>query len=130
MDLLLDTHAFIWFDLSPEKLSDVALDAFMNENNTLYISIVSLWEMQIKQQLGKLSLDGGVEGTFDKQRQCNNVRLLSMKPEHITTLQSLEDHHRDPFDRMLISQARTEDIILVTADKHIHSYKSQVELLW
>ena len=69
MDLLLDTHALIWFDLIPEKLSTAALDALMNEGNTLYVSVASLWEMQIKQQLGKLSLDNGVEGTLKKQQQ-------------------------------------------------------------
>ena len=130
MDLLLDTHALIWFDLIPEKLSTAALDALMNEGNTLYVSVASLWEMQIKQQLGKLSLDNGVEGTLKKQQQFNDVRLLPVKPRHIYSLQELEGHHRDPFDRMLIAQARTEDLTLVTADKHIHSYSNQVSLLW
>lgn len=130
MNLLLDTHTFIWFDLSPDKLSAPARQALLSDDNTLFLSVVSLWEMQIKLQLGKLSLNEGLAATVDKQVSINQVQLLSLKPDHIYRLASLADHHRDPFDRLLIAQAITEDYHLVTGDQHIHRYRDPASVLW
>ncbi len=130
MDLLLDSHVFLWFDLTPEKLSRTAYDSLINEENTLYISLVSIWEMQIKLQLGKLVLDDGLPETIKKHQMSNQLKILNIEANHIFTLASLSDHHRDPFDRMLIAQAKAENYTLVTADKNVHSYSDQIALLW
>lgn len=130
MDLLLDTHTFIWFDLTPDKLSPTVLEALLSESSQLYLSIASLWEMQIKLQLDKLSLEAGLVETVGKHQAQNGLRLLEIKPEHVFSLGDLPNHHRDPFDRMLIAQAKAEGYQLVTKDEHIHAYSADVELLW
>ena len=130
MDLLLDTHAFIWFDLSPEKLSERVIEALRDEDNRLYLSVASVWEMQIKIQLGKLRLEAGLTETLTRQQRVNQLYLLDIKTDHIEQLSHLQDHHRDPFDRLLIAQAMKQGYSLVTKDAHIHAYQEQVELLW
>ena len=130
MDLLLDTHAFIWFDLAPEKLSTEIRRQLLSAEHRLYLSVVSIWEMQIKQQLGKLSLGQELAEAVSNQQDKNDVQILSLKPEHIYHLSSLANHHQDPFDRLLIAQAKTQDYHLVTRDKAIRCYVDEVNVLW
>ncbi|MBV1884526.1 MAG: type II toxin-antitoxin system VapC family toxin [Pseudomonadales bacterium] len=130
MNLLLDTHAFIWLDLFPERLSNVAYEALIDEENKLYLSVASVWEMQIKMQLGKLSLSAGLESTVEKQQKINGIILLSMESAHVYELTSLANHHRDPFDRILMAQSIKENLTLVSADQHIQRYSDCVDILW
>lgn len=128
MRLLLDTHTFIWLDASPDQLSVEAQRILHAPNNDLILSIVSVWEIQIKAQLGRLDLRKNLAVIIQEQQERNGIELLPITLPHILALSELPHHHGDPFDRLLISQARVEDIILVTKDENI--YKYAVDVLW
>tara|TARA_B100000745_G_C20105037_1_gene378120 strand:+ start:750 stop:1145 length:396 start_codon:yes stop_codon:yes gene_type:complete len=130
MNLLLDTHAFIWFDEQPDKLSQPAIDALMNENNQLYLSIASVWEMQIKIQLEKLQLKGPLKRLVDSHRKVNGLKLLPISVDDVYQQGLLPFHHKDPFDRIIISQAINHQMPLVTKDCKINAYQPEVTLLW
>lgn len=127
MKLLLDTHTFIWWDSSPQKLSRKALDLCQNPENNLLLSIASIWEIQIKLQLGKLSLNLPLPELIESQQQTNNIELLPINLTHLFTLDSLPNHHKDPFDRLLISQAIVEDAVLVSGDSILANYPVKIE---
>jgi len=128
LNLLLDTHVFIWWESEPEKLSPTSLEALQDGSNTIQLSLVSIWEMQIKAQLGKIAFDEPLEDKVARQRLDNHMQLLSLREAHIYALSNLAGHHRDPFDRLLIAQANVESMTLVTTDKHISHYS--VPTLW
>ena len=128
MKLLLDTHAFIWWANEPEKLSEKALAACQDENNTLLLSVVSVWEMQIKMQLGKLKISCPIEELIKRQQQANGLQILSIELAHVLSLSNLRSHHKDPFDRLLIAQAKVEEATLVSVDPVFSSYG--VSVLW
>ena len=130
MNILLDTHTLLWFASSPEKLSEPAQRELINRDNQLWISVVNVWEIQVKQQLGKLTLDTSLEELIDTQQQTNGMKMLGVELPHIYILSQLENHHRDPFDRLLIAQAKSENYTLVTRDEHIHEYGNSVKVLW
>jgi Uncharacterized protein conserved in bacteria len=128
MKLLLDTHAFIWWDSEPHKLSATVLAHLQSPANTVLLSVASIWEMQIKHCLGKLPLRLPLADIIEDQRQNNAILLLSILSEHVLTLDQLPLHHKDPFDRILIAQANCEGAILVSNDRLIAPYA--VNLLW
>ncbi len=127
MKLLLDTHTFIWWDSSPQKLSRKALALCQNLDNNLLLSIASIWEIQIKLQLGKLSLNLPLPELIESQQQTNNIELLPIDLTHVLTLDSLPNHHKYPFDRLLISQAIVEDAVLVSGDSILANYPVKIE---
>jgi len=128
MKLLLDTHIFIWWSGEPDKLSEKVLDACENRANRLILSIVSIWEMQIKMQLGKLKLKRSLKDLVENQQNINNLQILPVSPNHIFMLDNLPMHHSDPFDRLLISQAIEENLALVSKDQAFTDYA--VKLFW
>ena len=128
MKLLFDTQAFIWWDSNPGKLSAPALAACLDPSNTLLLSTASIWEMQIKLQLGKLQLKLPLAEIIAGQRQTNFVEVLPIILAHVLDLSELPAHHKDPFDRMLIAQANCEQAMLVSNDQLIVSYP--VKVLW
>lgn len=128
MKLLLDTHVFIWWDSEPARLSKKVLSLCSDPGNTLLLSVVSAWEMQIKMQLGKIKLDFPLQDIINEQRQDNGLQIVPVELEHVLALQSLPAHHKDPFDRLLIAQARTENAALVSKDKAFLNY--QIDLVW
>jgi len=135
MTLLLDTHIFLWLRHESEKLSKLALEACKDKNNHLYLSIASVWEMQIKHQLGKLELNIPLEDMIEEQCQTNDLQILPITTKHILALYNFpfllkepSFYHKDPFDRILIAQAVVENAHLVSADSVFKNY--QVKLLW
>ena len=128
MRLLLDTHTFIWLDASPDQLSAEAYDVLQDPSNDLLLSIVSVWEIQIKAQLGRLDIRRDLAGIVQEQQTSNGIELLPITLPHILALGELPPHHRDPFDRLLISQARVDNLVLVTKDENISNYP--VDVLW
>ena len=128
MKLLLDTHTFIWWDSEPAKLSPQALTLCQDRKNSLLLSVASVWEMQIKLQLGKLKLNLSLAELIESQQQTNNIEILPVTLVHVLALQSLPPHHKDPFDRLLIVQANVEDAVLVSNDPVFVKYAVQV--LW
>ena len=103
MKLLFDTHAFIWWDTESSKLSSRVLALCQDRANELLLSVASAWEMQIKSQLGKLEFGTPLGELISRQQEINGVRLLSVALEHVLALQNLPAHHRDPFDRILVT---------------------------
>jgi PIN domain nuclease of toxin-antitoxin system len=127
-NLLLDTHAFIWLDIQPSMLSHTAASLIQQSDINLFLSIVSIWEMQIKIQLGKLRLNTSLQETITSQQAINDINILSITPAHIFTLESLPLIHRDPFDRLLISQAKLENLALISKGFVFKDYK--IPLIW
>ena len=128
MKLLLDTHTILWWINEHEKLSAVVKAMLLNEDNILYISIVSAWEISIKSSLGKLPGHYNGVGTFLTKIEEMPVQLLSLLPSHITANETLPFFHRDPFDRLLVAAAKTEGMTILTADENIHKY--DVPFVW
>ena len=127
MDILLDTHIFMWFMNGDKSLTEAHRNAITNIENKCYFSIASIWEIAIKHSIHKLELASG----FDKIQEFmfeNDIELLPISFEHIQQLLSLELHHRDPFDRIIIAQGLTEGLIILTRDSNFGKYK--VLTLW
>ncbi|MDQ3013808.1 MAG: type II toxin-antitoxin system VapC family toxin, partial [Acidobacteriota bacterium] len=108
MKLLLDTHTFIWWDSQPHKLSATVSAHLQSPLNIILLSVASIWEMQIKHQLGKLPLRLPLADIIKGQQQSNGIVLLPVLAEHVLALDQLPSHHKDPFDRLLLAQANSE----------------------
>ncbi len=128
MNLLLDSHVFIWSYDEQHKLSSTALQAMSNTTNTLFLSVASVWEIQIKIMLGKLNLQDSLADVIAEQQKINGLQILPIQLSHALYLENLPPHHKDPFDRLLISQAIVENVTLVSSDANFAKY--QVNLLW
>ncbi len=128
MKLLLDTNVFIWLVSEVPKVTPKALDACEDSANEILLSTASVWEMQIKHQAGRLDLEMPLRDLVAEQRRTRNLQILPINLDHIYELAELEPHHRDPFDRILVCQARVEDAQLVTSDGDIAKYA--VNVLW
>ncbi|MBV9299068.1 MAG: type II toxin-antitoxin system VapC family toxin [Verrucomicrobia bacterium] len=128
MKLLLDTHAFIWWDGDQSKLSAAALGACQSLANSLHLSLASVWELQIKMQLGKLTLRLPLADVLRDQQQQNGLALEPVTLEDILALSAVPTLHRDPFDRLIIAQANRRGFHLVTHDPELARYP--VEVLW
>ncbi len=116
MRLLLDTQIFIWWDSEPTKLSAQALALCQDQANTVVLSVASIWEMQIKSQLGKLDLDRPLAEIVESQHLINSIEILPIHVAHVLALQHLPAHHKDPFDRLIIVQALVENMPVVSVD--------------
>lgn len=126
MNLLIDSHEFIWWAASPQKLSNKGLSALLDKNNTLYLSLASIWEMQIKVQIGKLTFKRGLKNTVEMHRIQNGLQIFPITAEHIYELENLPFHHKDPFDRLIIAQAIVENYTLVTDDPAFSVYPVKI----
>lgn len=122
----MDTHTFIWWDSEPAKLSPRVLALCQDRQNALLLSVVSVWEMQIKLQLGKLWL--ALPLKVESQQRTNNVEMLPITLAHVLALENLPVHHKGPFDRLLVAQAPIEEAVLVSADPNIARYA--VQIVW
>jgi PIN domain nuclease of toxin-antitoxin system len=128
MKLLLDTHAFLWWAAAPDKLSERVLLACQDRDNKLILSVASVWEMQIKLQLGKLKLQPSLNILVEAQQRANDLQILPIELGHVLALSDLPPHHKDPFDRILVAQALAEDAYLVSADEALARYPAS--LFW
>ncbi|MDR2712604.1 MAG: type II toxin-antitoxin system VapC family toxin [Clostridiales bacterium] len=121
MDILLDTHVLWWFLNGNDKMPDPVKETILNLENTIYVSIASVWEVVIKMSIGKLNFDDGVDGLIDAIEN-EDFLLLDMIPKHIKTVKELPFIHRDPFDRMLAAQAIVEELPIMTTDSNMIKY--------
>ena len=128
MRLLLDTHALLWFLEGSDHLSTAARNAIEAPANGKWISHATAWEVSIKLRLGKLSLKVPYEELFPGAILANGFQILTPDFQHYRTLLLLPEHHRDPFDRLLIAQALTERLTLITRDPQFAAYA--VSVLW
>jgi PIN domain nuclease of toxin-antitoxin system len=128
MNLLLDTHTFLWFINGDSNLSEAARKAIEDVGNTSFLSVGSLWEMGIKISLGKLNLAHPFRIFIPQQLQYNGIRLLDITVAHTVEVVMLPFHHRDPFDRLLISQAIVEQMPVISRDASFDAYS--VARIW
>jgi PIN domain nuclease of toxin-antitoxin system len=126
--LLLDTHVLIWTISASDRISAVARRAMSRSTAVLSVSIVSVWEIVLKHHAGKLRLHAALEEVVDQILYRSPWSILAMRPEHLPGLAALPALHKDPFDRLLIAQARYEGVAIVTADEHIKKY--DVRTIW
>lgn len=122
MKLLLDTHSFLWFIEDDARLSRTAKTIIEDGDNEVLLSVGSLWEMAIKVSLGKLKFSQPFATFVPAQLATNTISLLPITVDHPAQVVTLPFHHRDPFDRLLIAQALTEDIPIVGADAVFDGY--------
>ncbi|OIN97991.1 MAG: PIN domain nuclease [Anaerolineae bacterium CG03_land_8_20_14_0_80_58_20] len=122
MKLLLDTHVFLWFISGEERLPTAMREVIRDPQTEVFLSVVSLWEAIVKQQIGKLPLPEPAETYLPIQRERHFIESLSLDENAITHLAKLPSIHRDPFDRMLICQAIEHGMSLVTVDEVIPNY--------
>jgi len=127
MNYLLDTHTILWFLINSPQLSENSKKIIIDLNNNCFVSVASLWEIAIKYSLNKLQLTSSLEETFDIIRE-NQFSILPITEAHILELKNLPFHHRNPFDRIIIAQARTENLSFTTKDDSFTRY--DVLLKW
>lgn len=116
MRVLLDTQVWLWLLTRPERLGPKTLSLLKNERNDMFLSSASSWEIAIKYRLGKLPLPEAPGLYIPDRMRRSGVEALSIEHSHALAVASLEDHHRDPFDRILVAQAQVEGLSLVSAD--------------
>jgi PIN domain nuclease of toxin-antitoxin system len=126
MRYLLDTNVLIYMLSAPAEISPEAKRIVQTEEH-LFVSFASLWEIAIKQGLGKLNIELNIPG-IEEQCEIRGIRMLSLSSDAIERIKMLPDIHRDPFDRMLIAQAIEDSLTIVTRDRIIPQY--QVPTIW
>jgi PIN domain nuclease of toxin-antitoxin system len=128
MKFLLDTHALLWILSEDKRLSEDAKNEYLNRENTIFLSMASIWEMSIKISLNKLKLRNSVEKIVEEHVVGNDIKLLRIESSHIYPLQKLPFYHRDPFDRLIICQAMYEKMPIISSDKNFDLYS--VKRIW
>ncbi len=128
MKLLIDTHVFIWWDNQDAALPARVRDALNDPRNEIFLSLASVWEMQIKFQLGKLTLRNDLPVILEEQERINRIFILPPNRQDVFYHSKLPLHHRDPFDRMILAQALRGGFHLVTHDSCMELYA--VPIFW
>jgi PIN domain nuclease of toxin-antitoxin system len=121
MKYLIDTHILIWFIEGNKQLAEKARVLIANPTNDIYVSQASLWEITIKISIGKLSLSISI-GELELFLVTHQFQILETKFSHYEILQYLPFHHQDPFDRLIIAQAKAEDYVVITQDERFKLY--------
>ena len=127
MRYLLDTHSLIWFFEDNEKLSILAKTEIKNLQNRCFVSIASLWEIALKIGIDKLKLDISFS-RLKNEIQDNNFEILPIELAHLNQLLLLDFYHKDPFDRIIIAQAKDEKMVIITKDENFSKY--EVGIIW
>ena len=128
MKVLLDTHTFLWWIADSPRLSARAREVIRDSNNELVFSAASGWEIAIKAQLGRLQLPDNLEQFIVDQLSLNTILVLPIQLRHALHVYTLPQHHRDPFDRMLVAQSQVENLPVLTTDPQIAQY--EVKTIW
>lgn len=128
MRLLLDTHTLIWALAEPERLSLRARAAIASSANDAFVSMASAWELAILEGLSRVKLGAPLATVFTARLAALRIRLLPIQLQHLAALATLPQHHRDPFDRLLVATALAERLTLVSSDERLGAYGAQV--LW
>jgi PIN domain nuclease of toxin-antitoxin system len=124
--ILLDTHVFLWIIADDLRLTPRYESYFKDPDNDLFLSIASCWEIVIKTGLNRLHLPSPATEYLMKQLDINQVALLGIRPAHLKELETLPPLHGDPFDRMIVAQARSESMGLMSKDKAMRGYKARI----
>ena len=129
MKYLLDTQVVIWALDDDPRLPQAILDIIEDSQNTIFVTMVSLWEIAIKRSINKLDLSTSLRD-IQNQVMSKQVNMLSITLDHLEAVEALvyQGKHRDPFDRLIISQAITENMVLISSDPHFKHYS--VDIFW
>jgi PIN domain nuclease of toxin-antitoxin system len=128
MKVLVDTHTFLWELLDDHRSSRLARQMLKSDEHELFFSLVSLWEFSIKIKTGRLNALGSSVAYLRAEMENYSMQLLPIRYEHILQLEALPAHHSDPFDRLLIAQAITESLPILTSDARFSLYP--VKAIW
>lgn len=131
MEVLLDTHAFLWYMAGDSRLSTSAKAYIDDRDNDRYLSVASLWEIAIKYSIGRLVLMEPYETLIPRLLQVNGINMLDISLLHISEVANLsfpDETHKDPFDRLIIAQSKVEDIPVVSIDVKFDAYR--IQRLW
>ena len=128
MKVLLDTHAFLWAMMDEPRLSTRAREVLKDGAITLVLSVASVWEVMLKVQAGKLRLPDAPGRYLEDRANLFGMERLPIELRHVQQLEALPMHHRDPFDRLLIAQARVEGLPILTADPAFARF--DVQVIW
>jgi PIN domain nuclease of toxin-antitoxin system len=123
MKILLDTHIFLWYIAADTRLMEKYVNLIIDTKNDIYISVASIWECTIKQQIGKLNFPDKAAKYLTEKRELHLMKSLSIDENCIKQLANLESIHKDPFDRIIISQALEYNLKLITEDSLIKKYE-------
>lgn len=123
MNLLLDTHVFLWAVENNPNLSPAARAAIQDGGNVVYVSAATAWEIAIKRAIGKLKTP---EGDYLEELNLHRFSPLNITTEHALAVEALPPHHKDPFDRMLIAQAQEEHLTIITRDQRLSLYDIKI----
>ena len=126
MKLLLDTHVFLWWMERNRRLSTRAGALISDPDSEVFVSVVTIWEIAIKAELGQLEMPDDLGGFLRSELTVNDFASLPIQFEHAIAARDLPRHHRDPFDRLLICQSRVEELTLVSADPVMAAYGADV----
>ena len=127
MKYLLDTHTFLWFVNDSEEIPE-ALYNLLESDVDLLLSVASLWEIAIKLNIGKLTLPKQYAEFMSEQIKINDIEILPISLEHLNLLSTLSLHHKDPFDRLIITMALTENLTVISKDSAFDSYG--IKIIW
>ena len=128
MKYLIDTHTLLWIVDNNSQLSKTAQEIYLDEGNEILLSIASIWEMAIKTGLKKLIIPRCLSDFVKEHVIANNIKILNISLSHIYRLETLQYHHRDPFDRLIISQAIEENIPIISTDNRFDQY--EINRIW
>ena len=128
MNILLDTQVILWSISGDSRLSKHACSVFLEPENNLYFSMAGYWEIALKISIGKLELADRWPEIIDREMRSNFIKFLPITQEHCNCLSELPFHHRDPFDRLIVAQAKTEQMVLLSADSQLKKYN--IEVIW
>lgn len=128
MQYLIDTHVLLWLTNNDNRLSAKVKKIFLDDKNIILISQASIWEMAIKISLEKLDLKESIKDFVQTKIIGNGIKILQISTKHFYVIEDLPFHHRDPFDRLIISQSIIENIPVITKDSTFRKYK--IKRIW
>ena len=128
MKYLIDTHTLLWIVTKDQKLSEKAKKLYLNTENLIFFSLASVWEIVIKISLKKLVIEESLKDFIQSQIKGNDIKILNIEIKHILSLENLPYYHRDPFDRLIISQSMNENIPVLGSDKVYDLYP--IKRIW
>jgi len=128
MKYLMDTHAILWISNDDSRLTKKVREIFLNADSEILISLASIWEMAIKISLKKLRVKNSLNYFVDNDISNNNIKIMNIELDHLVYISNLPLHHRDPFDRLIISQAIKEKLPIISADSFFDLYP--IKRIW
>lgn len=128
MKYLLDTHTLLWIVTDSPKLSKKAKKLYLETDNLILFSLASVWELAIKSSIGKIEFEKSLENFIEEHVKRNNIQILNIELSHLLRIEQLPFHHRDPFDRILISQLIENNLSIISYDKMFDLYN--VKRIW